>query len=81
MFSITLRNADHVRRYSIWAAKESGWEVTLEEDREVRHQCRYGDWHRVERALAAFQREVSELTAGGWQQIDPSPVRTETEFS
>ena len=27
---------------------------------------RYTDWHRVERALGAVARRVSELEAGGW---------------
>jgi hypothetical protein len=27
------------------------------------------DWHRVERALAYFRREVNDLTARGWQQV------------
>ena len=27
-------------------------------------------WHRVERALAAFEREVEELRAQGWRAAD-----------
>jgi len=27
----------------------------------------YTDWHRVERALSAVTRRVSELEAGGWR--------------
>jgi hypothetical protein len=66
MFALSLRRADHVRRYSIAPAGQSGWEVRLEEDRKVCRLDHYHDWHRVERALAAFEREVSELTERGW---------------
>jgi len=72
MFSIVLRKAELVRRYSIAFAGESGWEVTLEREGETRHMF-YDDWHRVERTLARFRLEVSELTELGWQQV-PSPT-------
>jgi hypothetical protein len=65
MFHLSLQSADHVRRYSITAAP-LGWEVKLEEDREVRRNDLYLDWHRVERAMALFEREVLQLTANGW---------------
>ena len=32
------------------------------------------DWHRVERALAMFRSEVSELTERGWQIVTPKRV-------
>ena len=67
MFDRRLRHNDHVRQYSICSAGAEGWEVRFEEDRTLRRLDRYHDWHRVERALAAFQREVEELTARGWQ--------------
>ena len=56
MFSISLRNARETRRYSISSLSSSGWEVKLEQA--------------VERALALFQLEVSNLTARGWRPID-----------
>jgi hypothetical protein len=66
MFHLSLRSADHVRHYSITTAEPSGWEVKLEEDRELRRVDYYQDWHRVERARAAFEREARELQASGW---------------
>ena len=66
MLSITLRRADHVRHYSIRAIRHAGWEVKLEEDRTLKHHIRYDDWHRVERAVELFRREVAGLTAQGW---------------
>jgi hypothetical protein len=68
MFSIVLRKADQTRRYSISTLGASGWEVTLEREGEQRRVC-YDDWHRVERALAMFKLEVSELTRSGWTEI------------
>jgi hypothetical protein len=66
MFARRLVCADHVRRYSIAVAGALGWEVRLEEDRTLRRLDHYTDWHRVERALALFEREVRELQANGW---------------
>ena len=66
MFARTLRRHDHTRDYTICAAGTDGWEVRLEEDRTLRRLDHYRDWHRVERALASFEREVEELTASGW---------------
>jgi hypothetical protein len=69
MFSIVLRKAAFTRRYSISQHNESGWEVVLErEGQQPLHVC-YRDWHRVERTLAMFRLEVSELTARGWQVV------------
>jgi hypothetical protein len=67
MYRLSLRSADHVRHYSIVSTGQSGWEVKLEEDETLRRRDLYQDWHRVERALALFELEVSELTAQGWR--------------
>jgi hypothetical protein len=69
VFHRSIQRADHIRRYSIVSAGTSGWEVTLEEDRKLRRQDYYQDWHRVERAQALFERELSKLTEQGWQAI------------
>jgi hypothetical protein len=66
MFARSLSRAHHTRRYSIHAAS-SGWEVRLEEDQTLRRFDRYEDWHRVERALMLFEREVAELSEHGWR--------------
>jgi len=67
MFSISLQRAEHVRQYSIRSTEGAGWEVKQEEDRMLTRHVRYHDWHRVERALASFRREVAVLTAQGWE--------------
>jgi hypothetical protein len=73
MFSVQLERQGHVRRYSISTSESGGWEVKLESDRQLARQSNYRDWHRVERARAAFALEVSELTAHGWQVVTEEP--------
>ena len=69
MFSIVLRHDASTRRYSISTLGDAGWEVVLEREGELPHHVWYHDWHRVERALAMFRLEVSELTARGWEIV------------
>ncbi len=66
MFSICLRHADQMRRYSI-SGHSGGWEITSAENDTLTRHVHYHDWHRVERVLALFRREVADLTAQGWQ--------------
>jgi hypothetical protein len=73
MFAVSLQCADRVRRYSVCVAGPLGWEVRLEEDHIVKRLDHYRDWHRVERVLASFEREVEELTGRGWQVAGPRP--------
>lgn len=67
MFAVCLRHADHVRLYSISERSGHGWEIKTEEDSSLKKHAWYRDWHRVERALALFRREIADLTAQGWQ--------------
>ena len=76
MFALSLRCADHVRHYSI-SAGSAGWEVKLEEDRTLRRLDHYRDWHRVERAMALFEREVMDLTSRGWQLEDLESLKSQ----
>ncbi len=69
MFSIALRHDEHTRKYRVTPGQESGWELTLTEDSQPKKTVCYQDWHRVERALAALQLEVLELTANGWKVV------------
>jgi hypothetical protein len=74
MFSITLRKAGEIRRYSVSSLGQAGWDVAFERAGETRRVC-YDDWHRVERALAIFKLEVSELTERGWTEIQTSEFK------
>jgi hypothetical protein len=67
MYDIRLISADQVRHYSISPATPAGWEVTVEHDLAVRRREVLHDWHRVERMLAQFDREASDLVASGWR--------------
>jgi hypothetical protein len=67
MFQRSLRHADHIRRFSISPNGTSGWEVRREDDLALTRRDVYQDWHRVERALALFEWEVSELREQGWR--------------
>jgi hypothetical protein len=67
MFAVRLSHDDHVRLYSIRAHGSAGWEVRLEEDEKLRRLDHYHDWHRVERTMALFEREVLELREQGWR--------------
>jgi hypothetical protein len=75
MFALTLRQADHVRRYSVVRMGLLGWEIRLEADSKLQRLDHYQDWHRVERVLALFEREASELQESGWRVIDAQPLR------
>ena len=66
MYELRLVSAGHVRHYSVSPAAPGGWEVTVEHDISLRLHKGYYDWHRVERMLALFDREVSDLVASGW---------------
>jgi hypothetical protein len=72
MFSREFTLADRSRRFTVAAADGGGWELRVTEDRTlVRRQC-YSDWHRLERAMSAIQREMSDLVAKGWRVTDRS---------
>jgi len=73
MFTVSLRNADHTREYSIHARGVSGWQVRIEADHELARETWYHDWHRVERVLDEFAREVHALTKQGWV-LDGAPL-------
>jgi hypothetical protein len=69
MFSRELSFAGHTRRFVLHALPSEGWEVRIEQDDRVVRQVRYDDWHRVERALNAVEREVMVLQENGWQMV------------
>jgi len=73
MYDLSLISADHVRHYSIFPAAQAGWEITVEDDLAVRRREVLYDWHRVERMLALFEREVSDLVASGWKILRRIP--------
>jgi hypothetical protein len=66
MFAKELHQAGHTRKFSITDRGNAGWEVRdVQDDRVLKEIC-YTDWHRVERALIRFDREIDELRRQGW---------------
>jgi hypothetical protein len=66
MFSKSLRNAQHTRRFAI-APTPAGWEIREEQDSQVIRRVECHDWHRVERARRAFADTMVQLQQAGWQ--------------
>jgi len=66
MVLFRLRNAARERRFLISDSSPAGWEVREELDSEVLTQRQYLDWHRVERARKAFERQIASLRQDGW---------------
>jgi len=67
MYSVSLQHANHERVYSVAFVPETGWEIKSEEDRKLTRHLWCRDWHRVERMLELFRRDVADLTAQGWK--------------
>lgn len=68
MFAVLLRRADHIRRFTIRDEEPGGWVVLEETEGGVIRHVRYDDWHRVERARAAFDVTAEMLRNQGWVQ-------------
>ena len=66
VFSKTLVRARQVRTFEIAAVPNAGWEARERAGAEVLDQRQYSDWHRVERVLTRFDREINELRRQGW---------------
>ncbi len=67
MFSKELTLADHSRRFTVTSSSTGGWELEVTADHDVVRRACYSDWHRLERAMNAMEREVSKLIAQGWR--------------
>jgi hypothetical protein len=69
VFAKTLVRACHVRSFEVACAGDAGWEVSLRADETLVERRRYADWHRVERAITRFLREISKLRHDGWVEV------------
>ena len=61
----TLVHARHVRSLEVEASSD-GWQVLERDDERVVQRQQYTDWHRVERRVTRFERDVTELRDQGW---------------
>jgi hypothetical protein len=66
VFAKVLVRAPQVRSFEIAPGPVAGWEVSERTGDHVVQQRHYTDWHRVERVLTRFRREISELRNQGW---------------
>jgi len=67
LFEKTLVRASERRSFHIEHSAASGWRtIALANDR-VSHERQRTEWHRVERDIARFAREVEELRRQGWR--------------
>jgi hypothetical protein len=67
MFTRELKQAGHVRRFTVSERAGDGWEVREEADSQLVNRVHYRDWHRVERALMRIDQQVLDLESRGWR--------------
>jgi len=68
VFQKTLVCASETRSFHIEHQPAAGWRTReLANDRVVNQQVRT-EWHRVERDLARFAREIDQLQRRGWRE-------------
>jgi hypothetical protein len=69
VFKKTLVRASETRSFQVERNPSAGWHTReMANDRVERQQDRT-DWHRVERDLARFAREIEDLRRQGWQDV------------
>jgi hypothetical protein len=66
VFTKKLVRAREMRSFEVAAAPNAGWHVSERSDRDVIREHSFSDWHRVERTLLRFNREITELRRQGW---------------
>ena len=66
VFNKTLVRASEVRSFQVAAAPNAGWQVSERSEQDVILEQQFSDWHRVERTLLRFGREITELRRQGW---------------
>ena len=63
--SRSLSRNDHAIRLVV-THQSRGWKVRQQEDERTVSDAVYTDWHRVERAVSAFDRKAEGLRREGW---------------
>ena len=67
LFQKTLTRASETRSFQVEHIPTAGWRtIELANDR-LAHQQHRTEWHRVERDLARFAREIEALRREGWR--------------
>lgn len=67
VFQKTLVRAGEVRSFQVHQRSPAGWESSEQANNSVTQRKPRSDWHRVERDLALFAREIADLRLDGWR--------------
>jgi hypothetical protein len=67
VFQKTLVRAGEIRSFQVRQRSPAGWETWEQANNGVTQRKPRTDWHRVERDLALFAREIAELRLHGWR--------------
>ena len=67
LFQKTLVRATETRSFRIERNASAGWLTIARTNDYVAHEQQRTEWHRVERDLARFAREIEELRRQGWR--------------
>ena len=67
IFQKTLVRASETRTFHIEHVDAVGWQTRELANDRVAQQHRRTEWHRVERDVARFTREIEELHRDGWR--------------
>jgi hypothetical protein len=59
--------SSETRSFSVERNAPAGWRTLALADDRVAHQQDRTEWHRVERDLARFAREIEQLLREGWR--------------
>jgi hypothetical protein len=68
LFTKTLVRAHQSRSFQVQAMHPVGWETSERDGQRIVQQHRHTDWHRVERTVTRFSREIDELRRQGWRE-------------
>ncbi|HJZ75711.1 MAG TPA: hypothetical protein VKE51_28450 [Vicinamibacterales bacterium] len=67
LFQKKLVRASETRSFHIEQSQPAGWRTVAIANDRVSHERRRTEWHRVERDLERFAREIEELRRQGWR--------------
>jgi hypothetical protein len=67
VFHKTLVRASETRTFHVEPHSSSGWRTIALANNRIAHEKQRTEWHRVERDLATFAREIEELLRQGWR--------------
>jgi hypothetical protein len=67
LFQKTLVRASETRSFHIEQSAPAGWRTIATANDRVSHEQQRTEWHRVERDIARFDREIEALRRDGWR--------------